>query len=96
MGHREELESVFREVFDDDGFVLRPDITASDIEGWDSNQQVSLLVAIEGRFQIRFTTPEILRLMTEGSTIGTLLEILDAKLGAPLAQQPRSRVGAGG
>jgi acyl carrier protein len=78
--HRKELEIVFRQIFDNDALVLRPEMTASDIEGWDSSQQVALLSAIEGRFKIRFTTREIARLMIEGANVGTMLEILEAKL----------------
>jgi acyl carrier protein len=78
--HREELEAVFRQIFDDDGLVLRAEMTASDIGGWDSSQQVALLAAIEGRFKIRFTTREIARLMIEGANVGTMLEILGTKL----------------
>ncbi len=89
--HREELESVFRQIFDDDALVLRLDMTASDIGGWDSSQQVALLAAIESRFNVRLTTGEIARLMTEGANVGTMLEILQMKLsgqsgmGAPRA-----------
>jgi acyl carrier protein len=80
MIHLEQLQSVFRDVFDDEGLVLRPEMAASDFEGWDSSQQVTLIVAIEARFNIRFATTEIIKLMTEGSNVGTMLEILDAKL----------------
>ena len=79
----EELESVFRSVFDDEGLVLRPEMVASDFDGWDSSQQVTLIAAIEARFNMRFATAVILRLMTEGSNVGTMLEILHAKLGDP-------------
>jgi acyl carrier protein len=58
-------------------------MTAGDIKGWDSSRQVALLVATEARFDIRFTTAEILRLMKDGSNIGTMLDILGAKLEDP-------------
>lgn len=83
MPYSEELQGVFREVFDDDGIVLRPDMTAADFDGWDSLQHVTLMIAIETRFNVRFATAEISKLKNDGSTIGTMLEILGAKLGHP-------------
>ncbi len=78
--YREELQGVFREVFGDDAIVLRPEMTSADFDGWDSLQHVTLMIAIETRFNIRFATAEISRLKTEGSTVGTMLELLRAKL----------------
>jgi acyl carrier protein len=82
--YHEELESVFRELFDDDSIVLRPEMTASDFENWDSSRQVELMVALEARFKIRFATADILKLMKEGSNVGTMLDILRARLGDPV------------
>jgi acyl carrier protein len=90
IAYRKELESVFREVFDDEKIVLSPEMTASDFEGWDSSQHVTLMIAIETRFDIRFATGEILQLMTEGSNIGTMLDILQEKLGDLQTEMPRS------
>jgi len=83
MPYREELQGVFREVFDDDRIVLRPEMTSSDFDGWDSLQHVTLMIAIETRFNVRFATAEISKLKNDGSTVGTMLEMLRAKLGDP-------------
>jgi len=53
------LTRVFRDVFDDDDIVLTPETTADDIEGWDSQAHVNLIVAAEVRFAIRFRTAEL-------------------------------------
>lgn len=79
----EQLQGVFCEVFDDDSIVLRPEMTSADFDGWDSLQHVTLMIAIEGRFGVRFATGEISRLKTKGATVGTMLELLRAKLGDP-------------
>ncbi|MFZ3118468.1 MAG: acyl carrier protein [Variovorax sp.] len=55
----EALTHVFRDVFDDDGIVLTAATTAQDIEGWDSQAHVNLIVAAEMRFGIRFRTAEL-------------------------------------
>lgn len=53
------LTDIFRDVFDDDSIVLRPDMTADDIEGWDSMSHITLVVAAEQAFGVKFPTAEI-------------------------------------
>jgi acyl carrier protein len=52
------LNKVFREVFDDDDINLSPGLTARDIDGWDSQANIRLMVSIEDEFGIRFTVGE--------------------------------------
>ena len=53
------LNQVFRDVFDDDNITLTAETTAEDVEGWDSQAHVNLIVAAEVRFGIRFRTAEL-------------------------------------
>lgn len=55
----QKLQDVFRDVFDDPDIVLTPETTASDIQGWDSQAHISLIVAAEEKFGIRFRTAEL-------------------------------------
>ena len=52
------LQTVFDNVFIDK-VVLTPVLTAHDVPEWDSLMQVSLIVAIEGAFSIRFRVGEV-------------------------------------
>jgi acyl carrier protein len=48
-------------IFDDlfmDKIALRPDVRAEEVEGWDSLTQISLLLAVEKDFRIRFRVGE--------------------------------------
>ncbi len=54
------LQSVFRDVFDNDTLTIHADTTAADIDDWDSLSHVGLIVAIEQAFGVRFTSREIL------------------------------------
>ena len=63
------LVEVFRDVFDDDSITIGPKTTAADIEGWDSQAHVSLVVATEMRLGIRFRTSEIERLGNVGDFV---------------------------
>ena len=68
----EALTQVFRDVFDDDDIVLTAATTAQDIEGWDSQAHVSLIVAAEMKFGIRFRTAELESLHDVGQFAGLI------------------------
>jgi acyl carrier protein len=76
---RSQVQLVFREVFSDDTLVLRDDMTANDVEGWDSLMHVNLIIAIEKRFGVRFATAEISRLNDHGQNLRSLLEMVKRK-----------------
>jgi acyl carrier protein len=55
----EELTPVFRRVLDDDHLVIAAAMTAKDVDGWDSLSHVSLIVAIEECFKIKFKLRDV-------------------------------------
>jgi acyl carrier protein len=61
-----ELLLVFRDVFDDEEMSIFPEMTAADCEDWDSLAQIQLIVAVERKFNIKFSTDEVLRLKNVG------------------------------
>lgn len=65
----EEVQEVFRSVFDDDSLVISRASTANDVEGWDSLTHVTLLVSLEQRFGIRFKSSEVADLKDVGELI---------------------------
>ena len=67
------LTGVFRDVFDDDSVVIRPETTAKDIEGWDSLANIELLVAIEKSFRgVKFNTGEVANLRNVGEMVAAI------------------------
>ena len=77
---REQAQDVFRQVFDDPALVLREEMTAQDVPGWDSMTHINLMVATEKRFNIRFATAEIAKLKEPGQNVGALLALIRKKL----------------
>jgi acyl carrier protein len=67
-----ELTEVFREVFDDDTIELRPEMTADDIEGWDSMQNIRLMLTIERKFDLRLPSTKVGNL----KNVGDLTELV--------------------
>ena len=54
-----ELTEVFQDVFDTDSVALRPELAPSEIPGWDSARYITLVVATESRFGIRFEPTDL-------------------------------------
>jgi acyl carrier protein len=79
---RSAFQEIFREVFDDPAIVLRDDMTAADIEGWDSVTHIDLLIAVERAMRIKFATAEMSRLKEPDQNIGSFLRLIDSKLAA--------------
>jgi acyl carrier protein len=77
MKCQEALEQVFRQVFGAPNLRLRPDMTPTDIDGWDSLAHVNLIVAVEQHFKIKLDGKELRKLRT----VGDLGQIIDGKLG---------------
>lgn len=76
MTTHEKLNSIFREVFDDDGIAVGPETTANDVDGWDSLSHINLIVAVESRFNIRFGQKELLTF----KNVGDMLRCIEAKI----------------
>lgn len=71
------LQEIFRDVFDDVTILLTKDITANDIEDWDSLAQINLIMAIEKDFKIEFTLNDVSGL----KNVGEMLEVIKRKIG---------------
>ena len=68
----EKLNEIFREVFDDDDIRISPEMTANDVDGWDSLSHVNLIVAIESKFKITFTQKELLTFKNVGDLLNSI------------------------
>ena len=60
------LTAIFHDVFDDEGIVVTPELTADDVDEWDSLSHIRLVVAIEKRFGLKFSAAEVGRLKNVG------------------------------
>lgn len=74
-----ELQEVFREVFDDPGLILNEQMTADDVEGWDSLAHINLIIAVERQLGVKFATAEISRLKEEGANVGSMMFLVEQK-----------------
>ena len=72
----QELTKIFIEVFGDESIVLDYETSVSDIDTWDSLNNMRLIVAIEDFYKIRFELKEIQSLQN----VGELCEFVDKYL----------------
>lgn len=68
----EKLTAIFRDVFEDDTIVARPDMTAEDVPAWDSMNHIIIVTQVEMLFSIRFKTAEIEELRNVGDLVSAI------------------------
>lgn len=73
MSTIEQLQSVFRDVFEDDDIVISRTTTARDVAGWDSVMNVTLMISVERAFSLRFKSGNIAGL----KNVGELVDLID-------------------
>lgn len=71
----EELQPIFRSVFEDDTLVVTRDLNANDVEKWDSLNHITLIVEIEIYTGLTLTTDDLMKL----ANVGDFVDLLQAK-----------------
>lgn len=69
----EQLNEIFRDIFDDEDIVVNDDTTADDIEDWDSLEHINLVVEIENTFEIKFNMGEVNSMKNVGEMVDIIL-----------------------
>ena len=67
------LTEIFRDVFMRDEMVLRPDLTAASVPGWDSFKQIEIILMVEEKYGIKFHTRELDNLHNVGDLARTVM-----------------------
>ena len=70
------LDEVFQAVFDNEEIHVSDETTAEDIEDWDSLEHISLIVAVENAFGIKFGMGQVTRMKNVGEMADIILEKL--------------------
>lgn len=65
----EKLTAIFHEVFNDNTIVLRDDMTAKDVERWDSLTHMLMITKVEETFGIKFKLKELNKLKMVGDLV---------------------------
>ena len=78
MTVEEKLAQILRDVMDDELLEVTDDLTASQVEGWDSLSHVTLMFSIEQEFGIQFMGEEFASL----GNVGELRRLVEDKMGS--------------
>lgn len=66
------LTTLFHDVFDDESIVVTPELTADDVDEWDSLSHIRLVLAIEKKFGLKFSAAEVGRLKNVGEFVALI------------------------
>ncbi|KQV95868.1 acyl carrier protein [Rhizobacter sp. Root1221] len=69
------LTALFHDVFDDDTIQVTPELTADDVDEWDSLSHIRLVLAVEKQFGLKFSAAEVGRL----KNVGEFVALIEAK-----------------
>lgn len=69
------LSEVFEDVFDEDSINVTPELSAKDVDGWDSLTHIRLILTVEKAFKVKFSTSEIGKL----ENVGDLVKLIKAR-----------------
>ncbi len=75
---KKSLNDVFQDVFDDRNLQISEEMTANDVEGWDSLNHITLIVAVEKQFGTSLSVKEVNSL----KNVGDLIRLLETKKAA--------------
>ena len=70
------LTKIFRELFSNTSIIISDDLTANDIDGWDSLTHMLLIVEIESFFSIKFKLKDLNKM----KNVGELIKIIQTKI----------------
>jgi acyl carrier protein len=68
------LTKIFQDVFDEDSIKVTPELSAKDVDGWDSLTHVRLMLTVQKAFKIKFSSSEIRKLEKVGDLVRLISE----------------------
>ena len=72
----EQIQKVFRSIFQDEVLIIQATTSANDIKMWDSLIHIELIAAIEAEFNVEFSFNEVMVF----NNVGDMIRSLETKL----------------
>jgi len=73
---KEEVKDVLVSVLEHSNFEMRDNLTAKDVDGWDSLSHMMIITKIEEHFGIRFKLRDLNKL----KNMGSLITVIQSKI----------------
>jgi acyl carrier protein len=68
----EQLTTIIRDVLMNDDVVLRPDLTANEVDGWNSFKMIEIIMAVEAHFDLKVRSKELDALENVGDLVALI------------------------
>jgi acyl carrier protein len=72
----QKITNVLREVLENEAIEASPEMTASNVDEWDSFSHIRIILGVEQEFGVKFATPEIAKF----ENLGQLVELIAEKV----------------
>lgn len=72
------VQEIFKDVFQAPTLVIRPEMTANDVDKWDSLTHLTMIAKVEEAFGFRFKLKEMVKM----KNVGDMLTIINEKVNA--------------
>lgn len=72
----DKVQTIFRDVFDDDSLVIVDSTNSDDIEDWDSLEHIALIVSMEKEFNLKFDIKQVNKLENVGQMVDLIISML--------------------
>lgn len=70
------IQEIFRDVFQAPALVINPEMTANDVDKWDSLTHLTMIAKVEEAFGFRFKLKEMVKM----KNVGDMLTIINEKV----------------
>jgi acyl carrier protein len=70
------LEQIFRKVFSEESLIIVRELSANDVEAWDSLNHMILISEVEKSFSIKFKLKDLNKM----GNVGDMIDIILSKL----------------
>jgi acyl carrier protein len=67
------LNEIFYDVFEEDTIKVTPELSAKDVDSWDSLTHIRLVLTVEKAFKIKFSTSEVGKLQDVSDLVALIL-----------------------
>ena len=72
----DKLTEIFRTELEDDNLILSDELSANDVDNWDSLTHMLLISEVENSFNIKFRVKELIKI----NNVGKLINIISSKI----------------
>lgn len=72
----EKLTGIFRKVFNEESLMITDELTADDVERWDSLSHMLMIAEVENEFSVKFKLKELNKMRN----VGDMIDVITSKL----------------